>query len=64
MNWDPSFAEGDDFWVTAKTAVALPVRGSYFHGDFAKGHIENFPPSTMVEYSESVKEKQCPCDRT
>ena len=31
MHWDPSFAEGDDFWVTNKTASDLPVRGALFH---------------------------------
>ena len=28
-HWEPSFAEGDDFWVTGKTAKTLPVRGSF-----------------------------------
>jgi len=60
MHWDLSFAEGDDFWVTAKTASALPVRGAYFNGDYAKGHIENFPPSTLADYSESIKEVPAP----
>jgi len=60
MHWDPSFAEGDDFWVTNKTAPDLPVRGAFFHGDFAKPHIEHFPPSTLVDYSRSIKEVQAP----
>jgi hypothetical protein len=60
MHWDLSFAEGDDFWVTAKTAYDLPVRGSYFKGDFAKGHIDNFPPSTLVDYSGSTKAVNAP----
>ncbi|MFY0654016.1 MAG: beta-galactosidase [Cyclobacteriaceae bacterium] len=60
MHWEPSFAEGDDFWVAAKTTPKMPVRGSYFHIDFANGHIENFPPSTLVDYSESIKEVNVP----
>jgi hypothetical protein len=54
MHWDLSFAEGDDFWVTAKTAPDLPVRGAFFQGDYPKGHIENLPPSTIVDYSRSL----------
>ncbi|MBN1418761.1 MAG: beta-galactosidase [Planctomycetes bacterium] len=54
MHWAPSFAEGDDFWVTAKTAATLPVRGSFFSADFPDGHIEHHPPSTLVDYSESI----------
>ena len=60
MHWDPGFAEGDDFWVTCKTAADLPVRGSFFQGDFAKAHIENFPPSTLVDYSRSIADVQVP----
>jgi hypothetical protein len=60
MYWELSFAKGDDFWVSGKTAHDLPVRGSFFHGDFANGHIENFPPSTLVDYSGSIKDVQVP----
>jgi len=60
MHWNPSFAKGDDFWVATKTAPDLPVRGSYFHGDFANGHIENHPPSTLVDYSGSIEEINAP----
>ncbi len=60
MNWDPSFAEGDDFWVTAKTAPDLPVRGAFFQGDFSNGHIDNFPPSTMINYSKSIDKVPAP----
>jgi len=56
----PSFAEGDDFWVTFKTAPDLPVRGSYYVGDFQNGHIDNFPPSTRVDYSNSIEELNVP----
>jgi len=54
MHWAPSLAEGDDFWVTAKTGKTLPVRGSFFEGDYAYGHIEHRPPSTLADYSESI----------
>ena len=60
MHWNPGFTKDDDFWVTAKTAPDLPVRGSYFQGDFANGHIENHPPSTLVDYSGSIEEINAP----
>jgi hypothetical protein len=54
VHWAPSLAEGDDFWVTARTGDDLPVRGAFFPGDFAGGHIENRPPSTLVDYGASI----------
>ncbi len=54
MHWNPSLAEGDDFWVTCKTAKTLPVRGAFFQGDYPNPHIEHRPPSTMVDYRESI----------
>ena len=54
MHWAPSLAEGDDFWVTCKTAKTLPVRGSFSTLDFLNPHIESRPPSTMVDYGESI----------
>jgi hypothetical protein len=60
MHWDLSFADGDDFWVTGKTTADLPARGSFFQGDFERGHIENFPPSTLVDYSSSIADVQVP----
>ena len=54
MHWNPSLAEGDDFWVTGKTAKTLPVRGSFFQADYPNPHIEHRPPSTMVDFSESI----------
>ncbi len=54
VHWSPSLAPGDDFWVTCTTGYTLPVRGAFFHGDYAHGHIEHRPPSTMVDYSESI----------
>ena len=42
MHWQPSYAEGDDFWVTGKTGKHLPVRGAFFPGDFpGGGHIDS-----------------------
>ena len=61
MHWDQSFAEGDDFWVCAKTGTEHgPVRGAFWHVDYAYGHIENFPPSTLVDYSASIKDFDVP----
>jgi hypothetical protein len=54
VHWNPSLAEGDDFWVTCKTGKTLPVRGSFSTLDFPNPHIEHRPPSTMVDYSESI----------
>jgi len=54
VHWEPSLAEGDDFWVTGKTSKTLPVRGSFFQGDYPTPHIEHRPPSTMVDFSESI----------
>jgi len=54
VHWNPSLAEGDDFWVTGKTSTTLPVRGSFFQADYPNPHIEHRPPSTMVDFSESI----------
>ena len=61
LHWQPSYAEGDDFWVTGKTAKQLPVRGAFFAGDFrGGGHIESRPPSTLVDYRESIQDVPVP----
>ena len=60
MHWEPSFAEGDDFWVIAKTTPESPVRGSFFIGDYKNGHIDYLPPSTMVDFSASIEHVQAP----
>jgi len=60
MHWAPSFAEGDDFWVTCKTGKDLPVRGAFFSADYPYGHIDYRPPSTMVDYSKSIKDVPVP----
>jgi hypothetical protein len=55
VHWNPSLAEGDDFWVTGKTSRARPLRGSFSTLDFPNPHIEHRPPSTMVNFSESIR---------
>ena len=60
MHWNPSLAEGDDFWVTCKTSRTLPVRGAFFQGDYPNPHIEHASPSTMVDFSESIAGVQIP----
>jgi hypothetical protein len=59
-HWNPSYAEGDDFWVGHKTATNRPVRGAYFIADFAGGHIDSLPPSTLVEYRASLQDVPVP----
>jgi len=54
VHWNPHLAEGDDFWVTAKTGKTLPLRGSFATLDFVNPHIETRSPSTMVDFSESI----------
>jgi len=60
MHWAPSFAEGDDFWVTGKTGKTLPVRGSFFSADYPDAHIEHHPPSTLVNYRSSIADVPAP----
>lgn len=55
MHWAPSLAAGDDFWVTCTTAKNLPVRGAFALDDYPLGHIDNLPPSTMVDFRESIR---------
>jgi hypothetical protein len=56
-HWAPSYAKGDDFWVTCKTATNAPVRGALYHGDFSGGgHIYSQPPSTLKNYSDAIKD--------
>ena len=56
MHWNPSLAEGDDFWVTGKVKKdSHPLRGSFSVLDFPKAPIEGFPPSTMFDFSESIE---------
>jgi len=58
MHWEPSLAEGDDFWVGTAlkdwSGKPLPLRAAYWIGDWVTGHIETRSPSTMVDFSESI----------
>jgi hypothetical protein len=60
QHWAPELAEGDDFWVTKGTAKDRPVRGAYFVGDFGGGHIYTRPPSTRVDYTNSIRDVPAP----
>ena len=60
LHWAPSFAEGDDFWVTGKTGKTLPARGSFFPADYPDAHIEHHPPSTLTNYSTSIADVPAP----
>ncbi|MGB1131161.1 MAG: glycoside hydrolase family 2 TIM barrel-domain containing protein, partial [Haloferula sp.] len=56
MHWNPSLAEGDEFWVTGKVEKgAKPLRGSFSLFDFPAAPIEGYPPSTMDDFSESIE---------
>ena len=60
-HWAPSYAEGDDFWVTCKTATNMPVRGAFFSGDLnGGGYIYSRPPSTLMNYYDSIKDSPVP----
>jgi hypothetical protein len=54
FHWDSRYREGDDFWVTCETASDLPVRGVSFQARFPC-HVENEPPSTMVDYTRALR---------
>ncbi|MCA1744084.1 MAG: hypothetical protein LC631_09130, partial [Desulfovibrionales bacterium] len=63
--WDPelSFNEGDGFWVTKKTKFHTHIiRGSSFIAEPSDPppHIENRPPSTLVDYSEAIADVPAP----
>lgn len=61
MHWNPSYAEGDDFWVTCKTGKTRPVRGAFYVGDMSGGgHIYARPPSTLFNYYDSIKDVPVP----
>jgi len=58
MHWNPSLAEGDEFWVITALKDAggnpLPLRGAYWVGDWVRGHVDHASPSTMVDFSRSI----------
>lgn len=61
MHWNPSLAEGDDFWVTGKVGDdILPVRGSFYMHDYRFGSIETFPPGTLDDFSDSIRSVPVP----
>ncbi|MCC5937138.1 MAG: beta-galactosidase [Lunatimonas sp.] len=60
MHWEPSFAEGDDFWVISRTDTNLHVRGANFHGAVSSGHVDNLPPSTLIDYDHSIGHVEVP----
>lgn len=61
MHWAPSYAEGDDFWVTGKVEKdAKPLRGSFAIFDFPNPHIESMSPSTLVDYRKSIDGQPVP----
>jgi hypothetical protein len=57
MHWNPSLAEGDDFWVASSVEKdAKPLRGSYaVFKDHLEPHIEFKPPSTLFDFGESIE---------
>ena len=50
---NPSFAEGDDFWVSARSSPRYGIRGSFATHlvPDEKPHIEYLPPSTAHNYN-------------
>jgi hypothetical protein len=55
LHWEPTLPKGDDFWVIAKIEdMSKPVRGAYHIHRNPPGHVENAPPSTLVDYRESI----------
>ncbi len=60
LHWAPEYAEGDDFWVTGKTGRERPLRGAFFVADYPYGHIDYRPPSTRVDYTNSIRDVPAP----
>jgi len=61
MHWNPSLAEGDEFWVTAKVEKSSkPLRGAFWLGDFPNAPIETYPPSTLFDLSHSIEGIEVP----
>lgn len=61
MHWKPSYAEGDDFWVTGKVDKEnKPLRGSFANHDFPEPHIDGTPPSTDFDFSHSIVGQSVP----
>lgn len=61
MHWDPSFAVGDDFWVTAKVPGKMGVRGAFSPtAEIENPHIDFIPPSTLHTYTEAIEDINAP----
>ena len=54
FHWDVRYREGDDFRVTCETAPDQPTRGASFEARHPC-HVDNQPPSTMVDYSSALQ---------
>lgn len=52
FHWDVKYREGNEFWVTRKTADGLHVRDASFGEDL---HIEAGPPGTMFDYEHALR---------
>jgi hypothetical protein len=59
---NPSFAEGDDFWVSARSSPIYGIRGSFATHlvPVEKPHIEYFPPSTLHNYTKALENHNAP----
>jgi len=62
MTLNPDPAEGDDFWVTARSTGKYGVRGSFAVHlcPENKPHIEYNPPSTLHTYTKSLENVNTP----
>lgn len=61
IHWNPSLAEGDEFWITGKVEKKTkPLRGSFALFDFPNPPIESLPPATLFDFSESIQGVQVP----
>lgn len=64
--WDPSYAEGDDFWVTFRTGkenddLSTDVRTSISHLDSKEGGLLNTVyPSTSYTYERAIEASPVP----
>ena len=59
---NPSFAEGDDFWVSARSSPLYGIRGSFATHlvPVEKPHIEYFPPSTLHTFTKALEKVEAP----
>ena len=61
MHWNPSLAEGDQFWVIGKLGKdSKPIRGSFYINAMEKAPIEDYPPTTLRDFSESIQGIEVP----